>query len=351
MGDSNAVTARLRMRTFRANLKSDAHKLQVEIEYLEKKLERLRQAPPSTRSYRAPFAMATDVLLSHSNRLRKHVEARTRLIRELAVWLSAQRPLPANFSRSSWMETTLVADPVCRRQGYRWLTERALHMAVLQHPNHSFQGDDQVTITLHTSPVDGGTWRDEANEVVDGTSSRVQVTVFASIDKVAKGYWKLFTQGIASSPMVEWVDSDLVYFHSINPFLGTSKQSILRRFDPSPRQVVFTIVNVSHDEIVPLTDGQMRTHGVSCMILDEVSTGITLVRSTDLALAPLTCDGKASLETMGMLLGVPPRLGNDSPTVYLEKIRSAVDSYQIDQVGFRIMVTNRVVADVEAERT
>ncbi|RHY20049.1 hypothetical protein DYB32_010123 [Aphanomyces invadans] len=329
MVDSNAVTARLRMRTFRANLKSDAHKLQVEIEYLEKKLERLRQAPPSTRSYRAPFAMATDVLLSHSNRLRKHVEARTRLIRELAVWLSAQRPLP----------------------GYRWLTERALHMAVLQHPNHSFQGDDQVTITLHTSPVDGGNWRDEANEVVDGTSLRVQVTVFASIDKVAKGYWKLFTQGIASSPMVEWVDNDLVYFHSINPFLGTSKQSILRRFDPSPRQVVFTIVNVSHDEIVPLTDGQMRTHGVSCMILDEVSTGITLVRSTDLALAPLTCDGKASLETMGMLLGVPPRLGNDSPTVYLEKIRSAVDSYQIDQVGFRIMVTNRVVADVEAERT
>ncbi|KAF0705646.1 hypothetical protein AaE_014429 [Aphanomyces astaci] len=84
--------------------------------------------------------------------------------------------------RSSWMQSTLLANPAARQQGYRWLSDRVLHTSQ-RHP-HPF-GDavaDRVSVVAHRGEdTDGAT--------VAAIEGHYQFTAFGDFRHVSQRLW------------------------------------------------------------------------------------------------------------------------------------------------------------------
>ncbi|KAF0696321.1 Aste57867_12918 [Aphanomyces stellatus] len=319
---------RLRKRKYRDERRAKIKCLEQELLRLQTELAQV-QAHPTTRKARiSPFALAAQVLQKHNQALQTHVQDQRHLVKLMAAWVASQVPTAGIPSAASWLHSTLVADPVTRRHGFEWLSERAYHMGLQQQASagHPIFGGvhDGVRFNMHTSNSDDGL-------TIAGMETNLQFTFFAPFQRCAhmlwgmlKDNWLVGTPVISSHQDAERVDDRLVYFSGANERLGTSMRRILGMFKDSHR-VVITYVMIADDERFPLKDGEIRSHGYGWTIFEHVDDDITLMRHSHVQFTPKTTNGVANLEEIGRMFG-RSGVGSQYPEAYIEHIRSSAEA-------------------------
>ncbi|KAF0696694.1 Aste57867_12576 [Aphanomyces stellatus] len=115
--------------------------------------------------------------------LRRHLEHQKELVRTLWAWIHTSIQ-PTLGEGNPWLHSTLLADPVARHYGFRWLTDRIFHNALRAHAVVDPSVQDMMHINLHTN--------DDGWDMV-GIENFSQTTVLAHFKDVANCMWDIFT--------------------------------------------------------------------------------------------------------------------------------------------------------------
>ncbi|KAF0697106.1 Aste57867_12183 [Aphanomyces stellatus] len=319
----------LRFRQRRAAQKDQHKRLEEQLRTLQAEIEHLKKCPPPPKTRENPYHVAAQVLFKYNQSLRDDVKRQTTLAKLLSSWVASQYPIPALPKRASWIESTLLAHPAARRQGFQWLSERVYHNAVAAMPHHPFGSrvDDRWRFDLHT-----------CNDDVEGmtlgcTESHAQHTFFANVSDVADAVWACQCQGNylrtypcsnLSPGVLEQVQRHLVYFCVAFEGIGAHVRRIMSLFEDDHRMLI-TFALVAEDECFPIETNEMRSHGFGWISLERVAATITLMRYSLYLFAPVTAHGVASLEEIGQLYGLSSA-GTCHREAYIERIRTMAEA-------------------------
>ncbi|KAF0714588.1 Aste57867_3800 [Aphanomyces stellatus] len=319
----------LRQRRVRVEKKVEQSLLQAEIQHLQEELARMIH-PKRGATCDSSFDRATDVLVAFSRSLRAECATQHQLARALVAWVASHTPQPGLAPRPSWMDSTLLDDPLARRHGYQWLSERVYNNAasVFAQPSSCDSAvEDAIQFVVHTGKDSDGRLSIAAFESQD------QHTFFYNYKDVAHALWSCIEQNsfvemtIVSGSEVRWllvvdtVSDRLVYHCGFNHGTRTNVRRLQCLFE-SPERIVMAYNFLAHDERFPLAPGELRSPGYGWTIFERVTDSITFVRHATLHYAPLTTTGVASLEAIGRLFG---QSGVDHCEAYIERIRSIAE--------------------------
>ncbi|KAF0696322.1 Aste57867_12919 [Aphanomyces stellatus] len=329
--DARRIEERLRLRKYRQDRREMRLRLELSLQELQQTLDQLKASPPRKRqqqraNHRTAYAVAMHVLRHHSQRLRRQVDEQHWLAWLLYMWVDAQQPKQGIRPQPSWMESTLFADPVVRRHGYQWLSDR-LHHAALHHqptrPSFDDNVTDCITCDLHVRETD------LRGRCIAGVETHSQTTLFTDVQTAAHNYWRLLTQNqfvatrvIPSYEVVDAVHERLVYYVGTNRDMGSVARRILCMFEGVDRTVV-TYCLLSDDECFPMTRSEIRQHGFGWTIFERIADSVTLMRHSMVYRTPRTQSGPASLAQIGHLFRLNQN-GIDHRHSYIERIRGKV---------------------------
>ncbi|KAF0692473.1 Aste57867_16464 [Aphanomyces stellatus] len=283
-----------RKREYRALKRKQASRLHQEILVLEDHLQQLGRARQQARLDWVRASRRTERDTMETNKtLRDQVRYHGALVRTLQVWTTSVQP--SIDGTTSWLNSTLLADPVARQYGYQWLTDRALHVAEIdgQHALGSSVADvTQLRVVLDAS----------SNDVV-GFRARHQSTLLGNFKDAAKTLW----QHMNGEATATHVDHAVVYSSVYSAETQTSKCMLMRRYEFANR-VIFVKVFVRDDECVPLQPPHdVRPHGLCYRLFHHITDDVTLVRSAVYQSSPVTTDGSPyGLARMAAMFGVHP---------------------------------------------
>ncbi|KAF0693160.1 Aste57867_15840 [Aphanomyces stellatus] len=347
--------ARIRMRRLRTTQRSERSTLHTTLKMLEQKLASLHEK--MHRTARAAPTNATrndDLIDAHRTKvaLRKEVDEQYKLAHLLYMWVASQQPVAHLPTRSSWMESTLVASPEARRQGFQWLSDRVYHNAINAAPKY-FAGDkvdDMVRFAMHTSNDES-----DAGPHIVGTEFHVQHTFFANFSAMARIIWgdvlkgqSKDTYGHVRPQIAERIHDRLVYFSGVYNGFGKHLRRIDCMYEEADR-VVMTYTYVTDDECFPIEDGEIRASGYAWVIAQRVTDSITLVHHSVFHFAPVTAHGVASLDQMGQFYGqtIAP---TKYPEAYIEQIGSMSEKVNAQRMQTLVRMLAYVAAQLEANR-
>ncbi|KAF0719810.1 Aste57867_777 [Aphanomyces stellatus] len=344
MEDEKRAHEAQRQRRYRAAKKSEVKQLETEIRYLEVKLAaqlQLSRGPTNRKAMSGettnPFAMATLVLDKNNKTLRSQVERHTILVQLLSKWVASQESPPQELTRHpSWLETTLLAHPDARREGYKWLSEKVYHTA-----SAAFTRPTSASALKGTSINDAFHFRlhtavDDPTAIV-ATEIQIQSIFLGDLHTVAHTLYQMSDKMIVSNlsvnacEVVERVDAQLAYYYAFDPLCGTHTRRILRIIEEDDR-IVIAFPAIAHDELYPMAPGERRSHGFACTIFDRVTDSITMGRHIYLRCIPFTSQGPVSLEDLGRMC-LPMNEAVSHRAAYVEQIRTAVETNYIQ--GFQ----------------
>ncbi|KAF0692079.1 hypothetical protein As57867_016726, partial [Aphanomyces stellatus] len=200
-----------------------------------------------------------------------------------------------------WLHSTLLADPVARHYGFRWLTDRIFHNALRAHAVVDPSVQDMMHINLHTN--------DDGWDMV-GIENFSQTTVLAHFKDVANCMWDIFTATqITDVHLQQKVvqTNDMLYNRVYDRLHDTSVCVLLRRYT-MPNRVVFTRLFLRDDECFPLQSHELRPHGFGWTIMEHIADDVTLYRSRLLHHVPVTVQGMIPLERSAQVFGVDATL-------------------------------------------
>ncbi|KAF0687037.1 Aste57867_21198 [Aphanomyces stellatus] len=329
------AAALARVRNMRAKEKQEMQRLTREIQVLEATLATLATDASGNRFNRqpcriSPFEMAQQVLRKHNAALHEQVLLQRQLAQLLYIWASAQHPKQELSNQPSWIESTLLAYPVARRQGYQWHSDRLYHNAKQltprPYPSHD-QADamrDAIRFEFHTTEDDVG------QKQVGRMACHVQHTVFANYKTVAGFLWGCEKQQSKEKETfcnlveLDRVHAHLAYYNGQRQLFGLHVRRIDCLYDDGDR-IVLTYCPIAHDECFPRPDGDLLYHGFGWTVLERVTDDITLVRFAAIY-PPLTKQGAAavSLAETGQLYGLSAD-GVAHREAYIERIRAAAE--------------------------
>ncbi|KAF0716050.1 Aste57867_3053 [Aphanomyces stellatus] len=320
-----------RLRKYREGKKSEVRRLQAQVQAFEMELKRAKTSPKKSNNSRpqqlTPYQVAAKVLQKYNHSLRGQVEQAYQLACLMASWVAAQTPQPGPHMHKSWMESTLLANPDARRQGYQWLSERIYHAATRVFPRQPLGGSvqDAITFTMHTR-------HDEAERTIAAMENHVQTTFFGHFKQVAQVLWHCMANNATATfsyDVVDAVHDQLLYVRGSNPLMRTTNLGLVCVFE-EPRRIVTTYCLVAHDECYPLCDDELRTHGFGWTIHEHVTDDITLTRHSMLYGAPITKAGHVSLQHIGRLYGQGVVAHRDA---YIEAIRAVAEVTFVQGLG------------------
>ncbi|KAF0687805.1 Aste57867_20508 [Aphanomyces stellatus] len=283
-------------REYRAKLRDQRTRLRAQVAALEQTLATCRHDNKPPNHVQSLLHQGQTLALGQNRKLRGQVYRHYELLQSLHHWAILSSPIrPPLAEGATWRHSTLVADPIAREYGYRWLTDRAFHST---REGLSFDGnvDDVTRVEMLT---------DGAN--VMGMDSCHQTTVMANFNQVARIAWAGYTQNdfspLNQASMTLHADDTVIYKRVTNTALGTSMLGLVRRYD-EPDRVVIVMCMLTDDESFPLEGGEMRPHGFGWLVLQHVADDITLYRSRSIQYSPMTTAGVISLEKMAQIFGV-----------------------------------------------
>ncbi|RQM21095.1 hypothetical protein B5M09_009841 [Aphanomyces astaci] len=296
----------LRKRKYRAGKRTELIQLETELRTLQDQLAYLTAPRSSSSLFPSTTPPPAIIARRYNESLKAQVTLQRRLARTMSLWTATQQPRLVrtdNIShvpplglltversqgpimRSSWMQSTLLANPAARQQGYRWLSDRVLHTSQ-RHP-HPF-GDavaDRVSVVAHRGEdTDGAT--------VAAIEGHYQFTAFGDFRHVSQRLWVANIAPTAVT-VIQMLDDQpidgLMYYHSTN--LVTNVRVIARQYIEASRVVLTYTTIVEH-------------------VTDQVS----LVRHSNLQYTPVTSQGVASLAEIAQLFRSPfPESDGQSP--------------------------------------
>ncbi|KAF0719597.1 Aste57867_926 [Aphanomyces stellatus] len=309
----------LRQRKHQLAKKDERKRLEKELRALQEKLAWISSKRPpggASRTSSNPFAIATQVIRERAKDLRDEVKNIYKLANLLYYWVASQEPQPDIGCRSSWVEATLVADPVARRQGYAWLSQKAYHTAISAMPYICRPATESVESMLHT--IDGD---DGLN--IAAFSIQLNSPVFANYKHTAKVWFEMI-QSADADTVVDKVDDKLYFYRGCSSHNG-SVTCVVQSVVEEPDRIVMTAVSVMDDEMYPLCTHQVQLHGFHWTVLERVTESITLMRQFMLQCTPVTADGVVSLAKMGEFVGLSTD-GIEHRETYIERFRNALDT-------------------------
>ncbi|KAH9153053.1 hypothetical protein AeRB84_004630 [Aphanomyces euteiches] len=244
--------------------------------------------------------------------------------------------------RSPWFESTLLAHPIARRQGLKWLSERVYHQARRAVPlnedvmgiscilplSQPYRGQIEMVFSFNPHVSDE---IDDEGATIAAIETHHQHTLPTDFRSAAAVQWEKIvgTNSTITMKLIERVDDRFVYYHHINHRVGTHTLSIAGIFHEDNRAVL-TKCFVVKDELFPHEDGVLRTHGFAWAIYEAVSLGITRVHNFSLQYTPIMANGRViPLARMGQLFG-QSQAGVQHRDAYIERIRSAAEASFID---------------------
>ncbi|KAH9124871.1 hypothetical protein AeMF1_004425 [Aphanomyces euteiches] len=295
-------------------------------------------------------------LVADNLRLRTQINECNDLLYLLSQWVEVnQHPQRDLSNRTTWIETTLLAHPITRRQGIQWLSERVYHQASHCLPFHQpyQQQMDAANVVPLTYPshhikvafslkVHVSYDIDEEGPTVAAMETRYEYTMNKNFDKAAYIHWDalLRANSIISKELIERVDDRFMYYHHRNHQFGTHILSIAGHFKQHNR-VVITNCYIAQDELFHHPRNVLRPHGFSWTVFDDIAPGLTRVHNFAIQYTPKTTNGKViPLSTIGRIFGRPP-LDSQSRHAYIEQIRTAAESAY---VGSHIAIAHELSA-------
>ncbi|ETV98617.1 hypothetical protein H310_08735 [Aphanomyces invadans] len=333
--DTRRQMASLRMRKYRSLKKEEFRRIEDECRSLQQTLHHLlRQRahsggdpPPATSRMiqREVHHSIAEQVARHTRHLRHEVEANYKLAFCLRDWVASQHPAPSLTPQMPWIYATLSANPDVRWAGLQWLSERLLHTAnsvVPQHPM-DVRGGDAIHVSVHSpdhtdDPIASGAMEFHFQFYI----------VFVPFSDVVSALVLLNSQrafvvpDVVACQMVEEANS-LRYTYAANPHNGVTLRQVTALFHtPDSTRAVLTSAKVTDDEMYPLQDGEVRSHGfgwcgrqlgnhcshsVRRTVAESVGPNITTIRGSTLYYAPISTTGPISFEEVGDLFGVDHR--------------------------------------------
>ncbi|CAK4697222.1 hypothetical protein LEN26_020688 [Aphanomyces euteiches] len=259
-------------------------------------------------------------------RLRLQVNQNHCLTPILSPWAHLNDHPPKAIShRTSWIETTLLANPISRKMGIQWLSERVYHQACrflpLSYPNRR-RVDDDISLDVHVSED-----IDEAGITIAALETRYRYTTCTNFYAAARIHWgDILGEGPQfSQKLLDKVDDRFLYYLHENHRMGTSGVTIAGFFQDVDK-VVITSCFLAKDELLPLGENAFRPHGFNWTVYEAVTPDITLVQNLALQYSPITANGKViPLDKIGRLFGRSPD-GIQYRETYIEQIRSAAEA-------------------------
>ncbi|CAK4818919.1 unnamed protein product [Aphanomyces euteiches] len=255
------------------------------------------------------------------------LEAQARRLEAYLAKLQTQHRMLSN--RPTWMESTLLAHPITRRQGIQWLSERIFHQACRTVPRDRSlrgQGDKVYTLDVHVSDD-----IDDEGVTIDALETRYERTEYMDGKRAADEHWErlLSTQPTITKELIEHMDDRFMYFHHINHRIGTHILTIAGMLQDDDR-VVITSCFVAKDELFPHGENIMRLHGFAWTIFESLAPYITLVHNLSYHYTPTLSNGRViPLEKIGQLFG-RSSFGSKHREAYIELIRSTAEAAFID---------------------
>ncbi|KAF0718807.1 Aste57867_1464 [Aphanomyces stellatus] len=296
-------------KTERATLKSELQALQEKLNQLVVRSQSRRPAPPPPATN--PYHLAAQVLLTHNLSLRQEIERQYKLYHLLHFWVASLDPEPALAHRTSWLETTLVANPVARRHGYVWLTEKLLHTGQASMHVFADPAENAYVQSVRTSDTDDGV-------DVDAFEVHTQRTERGHFKEVAHRYWQHQAARVQSAAVLDRVHDYFFYCQMLYPATHARIYFVVRMFEEASR-VVIANLSVHQDEAYALKAGEILCPHYSLVTFDRVDDTTTRVRESFISLKPLTVDGPISLAEFGRLRGFSTD-GIQHRASYIEKI-------------------------------
>ncbi|ETV78050.1 hypothetical protein, variant [Aphanomyces astaci] len=255
----------LRKRKYRAGKRTELIQLETELRTLQDQLAYLTAPRSSSSLFPSTTPPPAIIARRYNESLKAQVTLQRRLARTMSLWTATQQPRLGPIMRSSWMQSTLLANPAARQQGYRWLSDRVLHTSQ-RHP-HPF-GDavaDRVSVVAHRGEdTDGAT--------VAAIEGHYQFTAFGDFRHVSQRLWVANIAPTAVT-VIQMLDDQpidgLMYYHSTN--LVTNVRVIARQYIEASR-VVLTYTYLAHDECFPMIPGarEWRPHGFAWCVLVHI---------------------------------------------------------------------------------
>ncbi|ETV78052.1 hypothetical protein H257_08265 [Aphanomyces astaci] len=175
-------------------------------------------------------------------------------------------------AQTSWLQATLVVDPVAMRHGYEWLSDRIYHAAATAKKFHRPLGtsvDDAAGLTLHTREAD-----DDRTVTIAAMETHSQHTILHNFEAVSNamrtcmGYGRnslIFSE--VQSLSTWWTAGKAFRMNTperlhLSRRLGTSLRNVVRFYYPTSTVVLITYCSVLGDETHPRVDGsRARPHG------------------------------------------------------------------------------------------
>ncbi|KAF0695919.1 Aste57867_13294 [Aphanomyces stellatus] len=314
--------ARVRMQKLRAAERNEARDLKVAIEGLEKEVAARRGA------------LVWRACIKEKHRLEDDVRRKTYLATLLKVWTLSLEPLVDHFGPGiPWIESTLLAHPTARREGFDWLSQRVYHAAL-----RAYSVEDpssQSHETIHNGIQCDLTTRvnDDGDRCIAVMHTHVQHVFFAPFKEVARLIWiaERLRATVPSAASGAYVLEELKHLHDRLVYYGATYKRggvVARRIDSmfvDDHRVVITHTFVADDECLPIASGMLLTPGFGWTIAERITDSITLVRHKIVQFAHLGTDGEAPLEDVGRVFGLS-RDGAQHRDAYIERIRSAGDA-------------------------
>ncbi|KAF0695915.1 Aste57867_13290 [Aphanomyces stellatus] len=323
----------LRMRKSRAAKKAEMAALEAHVRLLEEKLAQLKTSSPHTRRPFAKPPMSSQLMrvFRDNKELWAEVVRQGKVADLLVMWLDSCRPSSPLSPRPAWTESTLLADPATRRQGFQWLSERVYHTAKTassprrERPFTSTSAEHLVSFEMHTAERDDGV-------TVAAMENQLQMILFANYKTIAAILWAGLTQnnfdGVAVLPpssIREKINDNMSYFCGSYDSTGLESCRIMAKFEDENR-ITITYVMVADDERLPIADNTFRTHGFGWTTLERVTDSITVLHNAVYHLTPLSATRiHASLADIAAIYGCPKYSLNTNAQV--EQIGAAAEAY------------------------
>ncbi|KAF0715844.1 Aste57867_3143 [Aphanomyces stellatus] len=310
----------MRLRKYRADRKAVKQKLLQDVQRLEAELARLQLCSRKAKATKVPAT----ALLDHNKSLRAHVDHQGRVARLLAAWV-ASHYLPERMpTRAGWIESTLVANPLTRRQGLQWLSDRVYHIAMQSVSRHPIGPSMADGVRAHVHLQDENSDDDDGLQI-GGSEAHIQHTFFANVQDVANVIWSWDQCNCAyGSEVTEVVDNTLVYYRG-NTFSGVSLRRVNRMYNEGHR-VVFTQALVAEDECYAVADDELRIHGFVWNVIERVTDSVTRVRLSRYHAPPKTKHRLASVEEVAKLYMRPTDCDTLSRLVLAQRLRETVEN-------------------------
>ncbi|KAF0729394.1 hypothetical protein Ae201684_012896 [Aphanomyces euteiches] len=319
--ETNRLAETIRKRKYRAAKRNEAIQLEVQVRRLEAYLARLQSLQQARQLARIKAENAC---------LRSKTDQYRCLLQLLSDWTQLNHyPQKALSNKPTFIETTLLAHPITRRQGIQWLSERVYNQACLVLPlNHPYRGqiDDAFALDVHLSDD-----IDEEGTTIAALETHYQFTACTDYYSAARVHWDtiLGEMSAISRELIDQVDDRFMYCHHRNRRIGTHILSVTGFFKEKNR-VVITNCFKAKDEVFPLANDVLRPYGFAWTVYEAMTPDITLVHNLSMQYTPVTSNGEViPLEMIGRLFGRSSD-GIQHRETYIAQIQTAAEAAFID---------------------